>query len=594
MTLRRAATMVAAVVAAGILAGCVQMPTDGPVVKSPVSAAVQDLPGISYDPRPPRRGQSGIDIVDGFLEAMKATPISKTVARQFLSVQAQKTWVPEERIITYVDLGATTGVEIESPDEADLGSPDSTTAMSVTMSGVNLYDYQGAWERTQLFRQLDISLVQENGEWRIDALPDALVVPESWFDDWYRRVSLYFFDPTTEVLVPEPVFVPKGEQFTSAVVRGLLAEPTGESAQVARTYFPPGTKQALSVPINSAGVAEVALTGDPDTVDELTAERMLAQLVWTLGQEPLIRGVRLSVGGRVFDSTDGSNRPNLDVGRGYDPNGVRSTGELFALRGGMVVRGSLESLEVTTGPFGQTDLGVRSIGVNLSGSRVGAVSSDGTRVDIAPLETPDAEVVPVISDGVNLQPPVWDFRDRAWVLDRNGGRARILLVVDGAVREVTVPRVSGRRVTQILVSRDSSRFVAVVRGPKADRVVASRIQHDEDGRVLRVTAPVPLAIPIEDGPRVRDVGWRSPTTVSLLSDPTEGFSQVRTLSVDGSPGEIATAGTSRLRGAVRALVTAPQGTEVFAVVGREVTNLSQPERAVVDLPRGVTSLTFAG
>ena len=77
------------------------------------------------------------------------------------------------------------------------------------MTDVNVYDDRGAWERTQAKRDLDMVLVEEGGEWRIDSVPDALIVPESWFDDWYQRRSLYYFDPTSEVLVAEPVFVPR-------------------------------------------------------------------------------------------------------------------------------------------------------------------------------------------------------------------------------------------------------------------------------------------------------------------------------------------------------------------------------------------------
>ncbi len=561
------------------LAGCIQMPTEGPVVEPQVSTSAGEVPGISFDPRPPRPGESASDIVGGFLEAMKATPIRTTVARQFLSQDAQENWAPEQQIITY----------------ADFDSPEGNTVVQVPLTDVNLYDAGGAWERTRATRLLELTLVEEGGEWRIDQVPDALIVPESWFEDWYERVSLYFFDPTSEVLVPEPVFVPKGEQFASSLVRGLLTPPTGESSQVARTYFPPGTSHGLSVPISTAGIAEVSLSGDPDAVDEETAQRMLAQLVWTLRQDPRIRAVELSVGGRAFGSGSGSIQVNLDVGSAYDPNGIQSTGELFALGEGRLVRGSLGTFSDTMGPFGQIDRGARSISVNISGSRVAAVSGDGTVLEIAPIETPDGDVVRVVSGAVDLRAPVWDYRDRVWILDRNGGQARILLVVDGEAREVTVPGVSRRPVAQILVSRDASRLVTIVRGRRTDRVVASRIRHDDDGRVLGLTTPQRLQLPAEGSPRIRDVGWRSPTTVSVLTDITGDFSQVRTLSVDGSPGEIVTEGTSRLRGRFRTLVSSPlEGSEVLALAGRTVTDLSRPERTLADLPRGFSALTFAG
>ncbi|MCY7400925.1 MAG: LpqB family beta-propeller domain-containing protein [Nocardioides sp.] len=576
----RVARSAGALACLALLAGCIQMPTSGPVVPSQVSTEVDDVPGISFDPRPPRPGETSSEIVAGFLEAMKATPIRTTVARQFLSGAAQEAWAPERQIITY----------------AELGDPDGSSSVRLQLTDVNLYDARGTWDRTLPARQLGLTLVQEGGEWRIDQLPDALIVPDSWFEDWYQRVSLYFFDPTTEVLVPEPVFAPRGEQLASALVRGLLTSPDGESSQVARTFFPPGTTLGLSVPISTAGIADVSLSGDPDAIDQETADRMLAQLAWTLQQEPLIRAFELSVGGRTFaSSAGGSTQVNLDVGRAYDPSGFDSTGELFALDSGRLVRGAIGAFEETLGPMGQVDLGLRSMGVNIAGTRVAAVSGDGTEVLLGQVEVVDGRVERVVRGAMDLQAPVWDYRDRVWVLDRNGGRARVLLVVDGGVREVTVPGVSRRTVREILVSRDGSRLVAVERGRSRDKVVVLRIQHDDTGRVLSLTGPQELPLPVEGIARIRDVGWRSPTTVSVLSDFNEDISQVRTFSVDGSPAEIVTGGTSRLRGRTRRLVSVPlEGSDVYALAGRSVTDLTRLERTVPDLPRGLTGLTFAG
>lgn len=568
--------LVAAVCA--LTAGCVQMPTEGPVEVPQVTADVEDVPGISFDPRPPRPGEPAVDIVEGFLEAMKATPISLTVARQFLSREAAEAWVPERQIITY----------------AERGTPSGGPSTTISMKDVNLYDARGAWQRTQASRDLGLGLVEEDGEWRIDEVPDALIVPESWFDDWYQRVSLYFFDPTSAVLVPEPVFVPRGEQAASSLVRGLLLQPSEESQDVFQTYFPPGTVPGLSVPISRAGVAEVSLSGDPDAVDEETADRMKAQLVWTLRQEPRINAVQLSVGGRVFAEPGGSTQVNLDFGGAYDPNGMRSTSQMYALDQGRVVTGTIGDFRPTLGPLGAEAYGVRSLAVSISGSHVAAVSASGTDLLLAATEAPDGEVVRPVGGAVDLAVPSWDYRNRAWVLDRGAGRARVLLVEDGAATEVEVPGVSGRTVTKLLVSPDGSRMVAVVRGRKTDRVVAVRIRHDPAGSVLGFTPYRTLSLPAEGSPRIRDIAWRSPTSISVLSGIITDFSQVRTISVDGAPGEIVTGGTTRLRGRIRTLVSAPvDDSEVFALAGRRVISLS-PDRTVPALAEGITSLTYAG
>ena len=55
-------------------------------------------------------------------------------------------------------------------------------------------------------------------------------MPTSFFDRSFARFNLYFYDQTGRVLLPDPVFIPRGEQTATNLVRGLLAGP-GSSAR---------------------------------------------------------------------------------------------------------------------------------------------------------------------------------------------------------------------------------------------------------------------------------------------------------------------------------------------------------------------------
>lgn len=562
-----------------LLPSCVRMPTEGPVTPVQANGSADSPPGIYFDPAPPQPGESATDIVTHFLEAMKATPIKTSVARQFLTTRAQETWKPERAIVTY----------------AEVGDPLGELNVFLPATDINEYDDRGAWRSTAPDATFHFTLTTENGEWRIDEVPDALMVPESWFADWYRRVSLYFFDPTAQILVPEPVFVPEGDQFATALVRGLLTPPEGDAARVTRTFFPPGFRLELSVPISTAGIAEIRLRGDADAVDEVTGQWMLTQLIWTLRQESRIRAVRVTVGDRELGLPGGPTQVNLDVGSAYDPNGVQSSGDLFGLVAGRLVRGSVDSLLPTPGPMGTARLGVRSIGVNLAGSRVAGVSGNGRSVLLAPVDDVDGRAVEVVSGATDLLPPAWDFADRMWLADRAGGRARISVVVGNRPRTIEVPGISGRDVRHLLVSRDGSRLVAVVRTRRGDVVVSSRVLHDERGRVLRATGTERLAVDPDGTGVIRDIGWRSSTSISVLTDITDDLSQVRTVSVDGAPGELSTVGSSRLRGSARTLVSSPvEGAEVYAVAESTASDLTAPERTLPPLPDGLQALTYVG
>lgn len=576
--MRRPAALVGLLGVALGLSACVRMPTEGPVTEVQTSTVTATRAPFDFDPKPPQPGESASEIVSHFLEAMKARPITTSVARQFLSEEAQRDWRPDDAIVTYGEVGDPVGGNL---------------TVQVPMSTLNEYDERGAWQRSREGGTLQLGLTSEDGEWRISEVPDALVVPESWFEDTYRRASLYFFDPTTQILVPEPVQIPDGDQVASSLVPGLLPS-AGTDPRIVRTYFPEGFTSAFSVPITSAGIAQVSLDGDPEAIDETTSQLMLTQLIWTLRQEPRIRAVQLTIGDRELGLPGGATQVDLDVGSAYDPTGAQATGDVFGLVDGRVVRGSASSLLATSGPMGVQRLGVRSIGVNLEGTRVAGVSADGSGVLVAPVDE-EGSAVQVVSGATNLLAPAWDFADRMWLVDRAGGRARVLLVDGTRVRDVDVPGLSDRDVERFLVSRDGSRYVGVVAGEDGDRVVAGRILHDDRGRVLGATQARTLAYEPDASGQIRDVAWRTPTAVSVLSDITDDLSQVRTVSADGAPGEVLTSGSVRVRGAFRSLVGSPvEGAEVFAVAGEEVIDLTAPTRPLGALPSGLTSLTYVG
>lgn len=562
-----------------LLAACVSMPSDGPVIDVEDADTPSITPGVGFDPQPPQGGESPAEIVVNFLEAMTAKPSGVKVARAFLTTEAQQRWAPDQGVMTY----------------GERGDPQGTERISLELTGIEEYDARGAWQRSRASQQTTFALSDESGEWRIDELPDALIVPETWFEGEFRRMSLYYFDPSAQILVPEPVHVPSGDQLASALVGGLLDDPAADD-QVARTSVPPGFTYELSVPITSAGVAQVSLVGAAADVDADARQRILTQLVWTMRQEPRVRAVRLTIGNDEQDLPDAATQVNLDVGDSFDPTGADSSDDLFGLVDGLLVRGSTGSLQATTGPFGQGGLGVRTIGVSLDGERVAGVANDGRSLLVAPVEG-EGRAVQVASGARDLLPPAWDFSDRIWLADRTVVGAAISVVAgEKPPRRIDVPGISGRNVRHVIVSRDGSRLVAVVRTPDGDRVLASRILHSETGRVLGATRAVLLDF-VPDGTTttIRDIGWRSPTTVAVLTDIQEDLSQVETISVDGSPGDLSIGGVLRVRGAARTLVSSPvQDLGVLAVSGRTVSDLTAPERPLGLLPGGLTSLTYVG
>ncbi len=527
MTPRRRAALVGALLLTLVTTACSGMPSSGPITDAAVSSSVDDFRPSDINPPPPRQGASRVDVVRGFLDAMTASPIRTEVAKQFLTEAAAGEWDPEAATITYVDKSR--------PSDQD-------GEVRVLLTEAERLNRAGAWEgRLPVSEQrLDFDLDIADGEWRISNPPDALVVPSSWFNQRFRQTSLFFFDISGSILVPQPVFVPQGEQLASTLIAGLLDGPGQELRRVARTYLPPGLSLELSVPISASGLADITLVGEAGTQSPAVIDRMLAQLAWTLRQEPGITSLRVTIGDQVVPVPGGGNEYPVADAIAYDPNGDGSSRELFALREQMLTVREGNELLPLAGPFGLRGLDLRSAALNLEATRAAAITGDGTRVVVGPTGAgtdADPDLLRTeFAAGVDLLPPAWDFAERLWLVDRTADGAVVRYLRNGRAQRLAVPGISGRRVRSFLVSRDGTRFVAVVRNGASDDLRVGRIEYDERGRPARVSSTSSLLAEPAEQLRIVDVTWTSPTAVALLIPviPREFF-EVRTLSVDGAP-----------------------------------------------------------
>jgi hypothetical protein len=279
----RTALVALLLLVASALAGCTTLPESGPVHRQAVDPSEQPLDAPYFNPPGPAKDGSPAAIVSGFLVAMQANPLSTSVAREFLSERAKTTWKPNRGTIVY---------------EASTVLPTRTGA-TVRLADTRRLDARGGWRGSSPGRSedLDISLVSEGGQWRVDNPVNALVVPTPFFDRSFERFNLYFFDQTGRVLLPDPVFIPRGQQTATNLVRGLLAGPGATIGEISRSALPVRTDLDLSVVVTGSGVAEVPLSRELLQASPAEISRAVDQLAWTLRQVPDIERVRITVDG---------------------------------------------------------------------------------------------------------------------------------------------------------------------------------------------------------------------------------------------------------------------------------------------------------
>lgn len=566
---------------APLVSGCLGIPDEGPIVETQAEVDPNEELGYYNDPRPPEPGDQPADVVTGFLDALTAIPVQTNTAEEFLTRAAASSWRPQLRTITY----------------ADASLPEGSNQVSVELEGANQLDGGGSWRGPLPAedRVLTFTMEREGGEWRIADLPDARVVPETWFDLAFRRVSLSFLDPSAQIMVPEPVFLPRGDQLTTALVdRLILGPPRRLRGSVEQSFVPPDVDVDLAVSVSDSGVADIQLTGGVPVPSERDAALMVAQLTSTLSQDSSLTGLRISINGEPVILSEGEPEFEMDRGRYYDPTGAASSSQLFALRDGRLVVGDADGLAQATGPLGERDLGVTDIGVALRGTRVAGVTADADRILVTDVQDPGADVLTVVRGGTRLLQPAWDFADRMWIVDRPSGGAEVSVRVGGRVRPVRVPGVSGEDVSRMLVSRDGSRLVAVIERGGDDRIVVSRVRHDRRGRVVGGTRAREISWEEQSRASVLDIGWASATSLTVLHRLGSDLVQLDTLPVDGAPTGLSDISVT-LQGASRSVVSSPRTTDTVLVRTADglVDVLASSEVPLSDTA-GLTSPTYVG
>jgi hypothetical protein len=540
-----------------LLGGCVSLPKVGGVTTRPGQETVEQGAGtFDYTPLGPRPGSPPQKIVEDFLRAMQASPQTTAVAREFLTDRARAGWAPEKRTLVY-------GFKLVDGTHQQI---------TVSLEEAVQLDSRGTWlgkvdEGDGLDFTLD--LVQQRGEWRITNPPDALVIPRTHFETRYQQYFVYFYDPTAQVLVPEPTYLPRGEQAATLLVRRLLQGPDPALEGVLRTFIPGGTRYFLSVPVSPEGVAEVPLNEQLLHLKAEDRQMALAQLAWTLRQVTGLESMRVTVEGSPIDIPGAGSPQSVASWSEFDPSIHWASQELFGMRDGTVLAlGSSDDEAV--GQFGAQEYALRDFAVDLAGGRLAGVTEDGTTVVLAPRgkptgEPPGPDATKVLySRGENLLKPAWDFFGQVWLVDRSDDGAAVTVIQDGVATRLDAPGLAGKDVTSFVVSRDGTRLVAAVAGRSGDHLVIARVMRGEGGKVRGLTPAESLPLAQGGVDDIRGLAWRSPGSLAVLTGPPSS-SQVLLALVDGSTAlaDVDTTAEIFRRKAIRLVASPSPGTSVY-------------------------------
>ncbi|WP_327173639.1 LpqB family beta-propeller domain-containing protein [Streptomyces sp. NBC_01336] len=505
----------------------------------------------------PRDGATPNEVVDGFLESMTSDDSDFRTTRQYLTKRASSDWKP----------GALTTVLASAPNRSDRPVHDSdrsTNEVTYTLTGeeVATVDGQNAYQPlAPTDYSQTLNLVRQKGpdgsEWRIDRVPDGLVLGQSDFKRLYRSVNKFYFatgrSEAQSTLVADPVYIRNrtdpatGMDTVTQAVRSLLRGPTDWLRPVVASRFPAGTglrKGVTSLTPDDRNVLKVPLNKKVDGAGQRSCRMMASQVLFTLRDLTSARVEQVEL-----QRSDGSALCVLgaDQAEEYAPDGSSggSDSQYFVDAKGHVeripgsTRGSGEPQPVA-GPFGSGSLRVSAVGVSRDEQSAAALSQNKDALYTAPLATAGELGPPVVTSradkaGDRLTAPSWDSRGDLWVADRDPDNPRLLRLADGTGKpeEVTVPILDGSRITALRLSSDGVRIALLL--TLGDRTTL------QIGRIERQGPQGKEQVSVVDlrhaAPQLADVtamSWSGGSRLVVVGKEEGGVQQVRYVQADGS------------------------------------------------------------
>ncbi|QGQ20923.1 hypothetical protein GC089_06215 [Cellulomonas sp. JZ18] len=540
-------------VAVAALAGCVALPTSGPVTAG--DGEVREPEGIVVLAQGPQADAGPAEIVEGFLLAGAAEVTGDfAVAREFLVGQAREEWDP------------TAGAVVATTRQFEV-TGDAQVNVEVSVEGK--LDPGGRFTETSADAResLRFELVEDaDGHWRIAHAPDGLLLTPANLDQQYRPVKLWFLTPDADMLVPEVRWFSQ-RSLQTAVVKALLAGPSPWLRDSVRTAVPAGVELEPEAVLLEGGVAEVSLQ-PAQAVQEADRGLLLAQLEASL--RPLgVASVQVRAGGVVLRS-----------GAQTLPT-APPRGELEVLTGGRVVTltdGQVTPVEDLAPVDGAAP---QALAHGAGGVHV-ALADPGTLVTVAA----PGQVREVLASGTALAAPSVDRHGWVWTARSPTAAPLVAARPGGPVVDVTGDWLAGRTVQALRVSPDGTRVAVVSAGADGVTLDVAGVVRDEAGAPLRL-GQQPVRVGAQAVPTT-SVVWVDEVTLAVLAEDEAGTVPVLVpLSASSSP-------LPAVAGAVA--LAAERGDRTLHVVTSEGELLRYDGRTWVAVPgvAGVTGAAFPG
>lgn len=459
----------------------------------------------------PRQGIDPFMLVREFIDATSNPDSDYAAARAYLTPEASKNWNAKSPVI--IESAFSTVPTASTPQ-------DKTQIVLLQGKRVGRLGGDNAFvpEIGDLREPVKVERNSEN-QWRISEAPSAVYLPLNVFNNNYRRVTLYFYNPEFTVLVPDPryVVIPPATSIPTRVTDLLIKGPGDTVRDTLRSAISPDADTFSETKEADDGALEVSLTKVGKDLTPEKSKQIVAQVVKSLSGVTTSR-VRVLVDGQQI----------LPDQRDYRLSDVSATaGEALLalnsnLQGMLVADGAIKSLtdgNPIKGPAGSGAYGAVSAAQSLDGSRLAVVSRAGGRMQLRVGEL-EQELFQVDFPATTLTRPTWLLSSgpkepgiEVWTAVDGTSVARVTRSDNGSwtAKSVNITDLTQfGSISDLRLSRDGTRAALVIGGRL---YIASVVRNDQD-----VALRTPRQIQQSTlGSAVQSIDWLSQDVLAVSS-----------------------------------------------------------------------------
>ena len=523
MKLQRSVSVGILALSVALLTACAGLPIAGPVNEGLPPGELAGSLGVDFLPERPIAGATPEQIVEGFVEAATSPAGNFEIARSFLASSVRDEWDPSA------------GVTIDQPRSRSF-SPVVGGTVTLTLTPAADVDDAGAYHVTESPSVATRSYAvakQGNGEYRVVSAPDGIVLDAETFKVVYNPFTLMYFDTTYRFLVPDVRWFPARTNIATNITSKLIdGAPSPWLAGAVKSAFPQDVGlKSKTVPV-TGGVAKVELESSALGLDELTLNRMQAQLQASLASAG-VGSVDMMVGPNVLAAT-----ATQTASTKVDGRALVQTADGFGFVSG-------DQLEPIPGLSQQiVKRGNRAIEVAGSQQFAAVLSDDGQVLRVP------ADGDPLSLDArPGLIPPSVDPWGGIWSVPRDAPATMTASMPGAAALAIGGAWIGAAQISAMQLSRDGTRLAAIITVGGQTWVEVAGVVRDAQGVPSALGESLKIARLAGEG---TDIVWLDDTSIAVaMVDDDEPWIDTQLVGGpsarrDAPPGTLTLAGANSL------------------------------------------------